>query len=120
MKIEILFPGMHSVTLDEAIGVLARDAAFHQIEQQLTTEDQSFGALKIGEHALGINKHHFDQVGRLVEQVIGERMLNRDDDALGGRVRDVSFMPEWNVFKSGLPIRTDYASEAADLFCVHW
>ena len=82
-KFEVFFPGAHGVGLHQAIGVFAADAVLDQVEQKLSAEDEAARAFKIRAHALGIDEHRVDQVGGLVQQIVGERGRVGQDDALG-------------------------------------
>ena len=62
----ILFPGPHGVALHRVVGDLARDAVFHQIEQQLPAEHQSARAFQIGFHVFRIDEHSLEQVRGLL------------------------------------------------------
>ena len=72
-------------------------------------------ALKVRLHAVGINEHRLNQIRGLIQKIIGQRSGVRNNDALGRRVRDIPFMPEGNIFKSSLRVRTDNARQSGDL-----
>ena len=112
MEVQALPPGVHGMALHEAVGILARDAAFDQIKQQLPTEDEAARTVQIGEHARWIHEHRLDQVGGFVQQVVGERSGVGNDNALRRRVRDIALVPKRHVFKSSLRIRTDDACQS--------
>ena len=81
------------MTLYQAIGVFARDAALDEIEQQLAAEDEAVSRVQIRQHAFRIDEHHLDQVRGFVQQVIGERGRVRNDDAFGRGVRNIALVP---------------------------
>src|SRR5579863_4793460 len=81
-EIQILFPSAHGMRLDHSISVLARYAMLHQIEQKLSAENQTAGAFEIAHHALGVDEHRVNEVGRLLQQVIHQRGRIRNDYAL--------------------------------------
>ena len=68
VEVQIFFPGAHGVRLHEAVGVLAADAVFDQVEQQLSAEDQAARALEVGAHALGIDEERVDRLVVLVRR----------------------------------------------------
>ena len=90
-----------------------------QVEQQLSAEDEAARAFQVGAHALGIDEHGVDEVGALAEQIVDKRGRVRQDDALGGRVRDVALVPQGNVLKSCLGVAAHHARQAADLLGGH-
>ena len=72
-------------------------------------------AFEVRLHASGIDEHGFDENGGFVEQIIGEGGGVGDDDAFGGRVRNIAFVPEGDVFESSLSIGAHDACESGDL-----
>ena len=96
-----------------------RHAVLHQVEQQLSAEDQAVRALEVGPHALGIDEHRLDQVGGLVQQIVDQRGRIGQDHALRRRVRDVALVPQGNVFKSRLRVAAHHARQSADLLGGH-
>ena len=118
VEVQAFFPGAHGVRLHEAISVLAGDAVFDQVEQQLPAEDQAARAFEIGAHAFGIDEHGVDEVGGLIQKIVDEGGGVGQDDALRRRVRDVALMPQRDVFESSLRVAADYARQSADLLAV--
>lgn len=82
VKIQVLSPRAHGVPLHKPVGILARNAAFDQVQQQLAAENKTMRALKIRLHARRINEHRLNQVRGFVEQVVRERGGIRNNDAL--------------------------------------
>src|SRR6185369_3111830 len=70
-------------------------------------------------HALGINHELVDQVRRLVQHVIRQDRRIRKDHALDRRMRDIAFMPQRNILKSRLRVRTNDTGQTADLFTLN-
>ncbi len=55
----------------------------HQIQQQLSAENQAPRAFQIGQHALGVDEHCVNQVGGLLQQIIHQRSGVGNNDPLG-------------------------------------
>lgn len=104
------------MALDEAVGVFAGHAGFGEVEEELAGEDETTGGFEVLQHSRGVDEELFDEVRSLGQQVVDEDGGVGEDDAFGGGVGDVAFVPEGYVFESGLGVGAYYSSEAADLF----
>src|SRR5206468_5230772 len=69
-KVPAFLPDAHGVALHCAVGVLAGNSVFDQVEQKLATEDQAASALQIEFHLLRINEHGVEHVCGLLQNVI--------------------------------------------------
>src|SRR5690349_5179174 len=81
-KVRFVFPGLHGVTLHDAVGCLAQHSGGREIEQKLAREYQTAGHLQIAAHALGIDQKLVDEMRGFVEQIIGQDGRIRQDDTL--------------------------------------
>ncbi len=115
-EVSAFFPGAHGITLHDSVGIFADHARFHQVEQQLSAEHQSTGAVQVRLHALRIDHKRVDDVGGLIQQVIQEDGRIRQDDAFHRRMRNVALVPQRYVFIGSLHVGTHYARQSADLF----
>src|SRR5262249_38988449 len=98
VEIEIFFPRSHGMTLDKTVCIFTRDPSLNQVEQQLPAENKPTRALQIGEHSFRIDKHCLDQVRSLIQQIICERCRVGNDDTLRRRMRNITLMPEGDIF----------------------
>ena len=113
-EVEAFVPGAQGVLLHEAVRLVARQPALDQREQHALREEEPVARLQVRAHPLGEDDEPFDQPGEPVEHVVEREERVRNDDALGGRVRDVALVPESDVLEADLCGGADDAREAAD------
>lgn len=112
---QVFFPGLHGECLNCLVSVFAEHAGFCEVEQELAGEDEAAGEVQVLQHALGVDHELVDEVGGLAEQVVGEGGGVRQDDALGRGVRNITLVPEGNIFKCYLRVCAHHTSKAADV-----
>src|SRR5438105_12605820 len=66
VEVQAFRPGMHGMALDHTISIFPGYPVLHQVEQQLSAENQTTCAFQVGQHAIRIDEQCVDQVGRLV------------------------------------------------------
>ena len=113
-EVELLVPGAHRVALDEAVGVVAREARLDEREQHALAEEEVVARLEVAAHPLGAHDEAVDEPREAVEHVVEREERVGDDDALGRRVRDVALVPERDVLEPDERVPADDAREPAD------
>jgi hypothetical protein len=113
------FPRSHGVLLNQFVSVIAGRAGFDQVLQELAGENQAVRGFDVAQHSRGKNAHAGDDFGEAREHVVDEDRGVGQDDALDGAVRDVTLMPECNVFKRGNGVRAYYARQTGYLLATY-
>ena len=107
-------PRLHCQPLHDAVGLLPLEARLDERQQQPLAEVEAVARVEVLAHALGAHDEAVDEPCEAVEHVVeGEERVG-DDDALGGRVRDVALVPERDVLEADLRRAAHDAREAAD------
>ena len=115
-EVQVFLPGFHGVALHQPVRVFAQHAGLDQVEQKLSAEDQAAGGLQVLQHALGIDQHGVDEVGRLVRagsrarMVESGRMTRSTDECEMSRS-----CQSGNVFQRRLRVGADHARQSTDL-----
>ncbi len=77
-------------------------ARLDEREQHALAEEEPVARVEIRAHSVRVDDEPFDEPREAVEHVVeGEEGVG-DDDALGGRVRDVALVPECDVLEADL------------------
>ena len=107
-------PRLHRQALHDAVCVVALQARLHERQQQPLAEVEAVARIEVLAHAFPVDDEAVDEPREAVEHVVeGEERIG-DDDALGGRVRDVALVPESDVLQADLRRAAHDAREAAD------
>ena len=113
-EVELLLPRAHRRALDEAVGVVAREAGLDERVEHALAEEEEVARLEVPAHPLGPHDEALDEPGEAVEHVVEREERVGDDDALGRGVRDVALVPERDVLEADERVRPDDAREPAD------
>src|SRR5437763_88363 len=68
-KVELLVPGAHRVSLDEAVALIAPDSGLDEREQHALAEEEVMARLEVPPHPLGMDDEPVDQPGEAIEHV---------------------------------------------------
>ena len=98
LEIFAFFPDAHGVALDVFVSVLAADAFLSQCEQNTLGMNKAPELVEVVHHIFGVDDEFFDDAGQT-----GERKVERDgcvwcDAAFDGGMRNITFVPERDVF----------------------
>ena len=110
----MLFPGDHRVSLDDLVGVLAAEPGFDQREQHALGEDETEGTLEVLFHMLRVDRQPLHHAREDSENVVEHKGGVWEDDALGGRMADVPFVPEGDVLHGGDGVAAQHPGEPGD------
>ena len=102
------------MALNEPVGVVARKPRVHERQQEPMAEDEPVTRLEVPPHPLGIDDEAFDDPGEAVEHVVEREERVGNDDALGGRLRDVALVPERDVLETDERVAAQDARQPAD------
>ena len=116
LEVLALFPDLHGVALDEAIGVLAADAGLSEGKKDALAHHEATELVHVPEHVLGVDDELFDHTGEAVEREIEGDGRVRRDAALDGRVRDIALVPEGHVLHRRDNRHPHKAGKAGEIF----
>ena len=107
-------PRLHRQPLYDAVSLFPPEARLHERQQQPLAEVEAVACVEVLAHSLRMDDEAFDEPREAVEHVVDGEERVGDDDALGGRVRDVALVPECDVLQADLRRAANDAREAAD------
>ena len=99
----------------QLVGLLAREAAPRQLEQDRPREYHAARSREVLAHPLGIDHHAVDDARETAQHVIERDEAVGQDDALDRRVRDVALVPQRDVLERRHGVAANQAREADDL-----
>ena len=111
-----MIPGVLSDFLDDAVCFVTGYIFLGEVEQEGAGCVESEGFVEVFFEGVCIDVHIFDDVCHAVEGEIREYGGLREDESLDGGVRDVSFVPEGDIFESGHDGTSDHACESCEVF----
>ena len=94
-------------------------ARLDEREQHRLAEHEAERRVEVPQHALRMHTHVLDDLRELDELVVREHQRVGDDDPLDRRVRDVTLVPQRDVFERRLEVAAQHAGEAAQLLGLH-
>ena len=92
---------LHGEALDEVVGLFAEHAGGDEGEHDALRIDEAVAHGHRAEHVLGVDEQAADDEVDALEHVVEQRRAVRDDDALGGGMRDVALVPQRDVLEGG-------------------
>ena len=113
-EVELLLPRAHRRALDEAVGVVAREAGLDERVEHALAEEEEVARLEVPAHPLGPHDESFHEPGEAVEHVVEREEGVGNHDALGRRMGDVALVPEGDVLEADERARPHDAREPAD------
>src|SRR5262249_42742342 len=113
-EVELLLPGAHGRTLDEAVSLVARETGLDESIEHTLAEEEEMARLEVAPHALRPHHESLDEPGEALQHVVEREECIRDRDALGRGVRDVTLVPEGNVLESDERARPHDARQSAN------
>ncbi len=119
-EVGLLVPRAHRVTLDDAIGVVARQPRVDESEQETMTEEQMVARIEISPHPFGMDDKAVDDPAEPVEHVIEDEERVWDHDAFRGGLRDVALVPQRHVLEADECVRPHDSCETADALRDLW
>ncbi len=102
--------------LDDAVGVVAREARRHQGEEHRLAEDQAVRPVEVLQHALGVDGEALHHRSHLDQQVVGEQGRVGQDDPLHRGVGDVALVPQGDVLEAGAEVAAQDPGQAGQAF----
>lgn len=116
IEVFTLQPAFHSVSLYPAVSGVSVSAFGNEGQEYSRAVNEAAGEVQVSHHLFRINEELVDQAGRLVQDVVKSDGSIRNDDTFYGRVGNISFMPERNVFECRYAVALDDSCHAADSF----
>src|SRR3954469_10146238 len=113
-EVRLFVPGAHRMRLHSAVRLVARETGLDEGEKQPVAEEEAVAHFEVASHPLGVHDEAVDDPAEAVEHVIECEKRVRDDDALGGGLRDVALVPERDVLHPDERVRSNDAREPAD------
>ena len=95
----------HRTALHHFVGFLPRQTFSNQRQQHGFREKQITGAFEVGLHPSSVNHQAFDQAGGSRRHEIGQDRSVGHCHPFHRRMRNIAFVPQCYVFKTGLRIR---------------
>ena len=119
IEIFSLQPAFHGVALHPAVRSIPERAFADQRQQHAGAVDQAAGHVQVFQHFFRIDQQPVDQIDGFVQDIIQRRGRIRQHHPLYGRMGDIPFMPQRNIFKSGQYVALHQAGHAADALAAH-
>ena len=107
------------MTLNPAVGVVARHTAPHEREEDLLGEDRPAQPFEVGAHHRGPDLEPLDDVGQPRQHEVDDDRRIRTDHPLDRGVADVALVPECHVLERGERMGADEAREPAYVLREH-